>query len=188
MTIQSPLLPLQLQASNHSHVCIRPFNSNYLNTEADLVLLSQWASRAVVLNFPNVEILSHSSSGCGDHQPYNYFPCYFLTVILLLLWTVMQTHVFSDGLKWLLWKGHLAPNGVATYRLKTTVLYPQVRELSIWSKREMKVWREKDFPILSSFLLHPLPLSFRLLLLFFPFLFFFHFFSPFTVLIFHLAP
>ena len=46
------------------------------------------SSRAVALNLFKAEILEPSSC-CGDPQPENYFCCYFINVILLLLWVVM---------------------------------------------------------------------------------------------------
>jgi len=46
----------------------------------------------------------NSSSCCDDPQPQNYFHCYFLTVILLLLWIKIQISVFSHGLRISQWK------------------------------------------------------------------------------------
>ena len=33
-------------------------------------------------------------------QPYNWAHCYFITVVLLVLWTIMWISMFSDGLRW----------------------------------------------------------------------------------------
>jgi hypothetical protein len=46
--------------------------------------------RPVVLNLPNAVTLWYSSSYCGDPQIIKLFGCYFITVILLLLWIVVK--------------------------------------------------------------------------------------------------
>lgn len=45
-----------------------------------------WAPRTVLLNLPNAVTLNTVSfQCCGDPQSYNYFHCYFIAVILLLV-------------------------------------------------------------------------------------------------------
>lgn len=41
--------------------------------------------RTVALNLPSTVALEYSSSWCGDAQTENYFLCYFITAISLLL-------------------------------------------------------------------------------------------------------
>ena len=57
------------------------FRSRAPSQRATEQVLEQWLSAFLM---PRVT-LYYSSSGCGDPQSYNYFHCYFITVILLLL-------------------------------------------------------------------------------------------------------
>lgn len=77
-------------------------------------LIFQHSCIAMVLNLLNAVTLWDSSSFYGDPQPQNYFCCYCITVLLLLLRVIMKISVFSDGHRWSLWKCHSSPKGVVT--------------------------------------------------------------------------
>lgn len=97
----------------------------------------------VALNFPNAVALEYSSSCCGDPLPQNYFPCYFLTVMLLLLWMIMSISVFSGGLGRSLRKDHLFPKGIAAHSLRITAKFTVDIESKNWREPDMVVHASK---------------------------------------------
>lgn len=95
----------------HSSAYHRPFSA----------LLNQWGRRKPAK--PNAFQETKVSRCYGwPPQPLYYFHCYFIIVILLLLWIMVCTSVFSDALRRPLWKGCATPRGVVTHRLRTAVL------------------------------------------------------------------
>lgn len=70
-----------------------------------------------------LQALQYSSSCSADPQPNIYFRCYFIHVILLLLWIVME---IAD--MWDIWyvtpvkRSFTSHKAVMTHRLRTTVL------------------------------------------------------------------
>ena len=73
-------------------------------------------------------------------QSQNYFNCYFITVILLLLWIIILISVFPDD------RRH-DPKGIVTHRLRTTAL--NYSEMSLEKNSSLCTWWnlvEEHFP------------------------------------------
>jgi hypothetical protein len=86
------------------------------------------SSTAVPLNLPDAAALLHGSLICGNPQPCNYFHCYFGTIILPLLWIIIEISIYlcfpvvlSGPSKRVIWP----PKGVTAHKLRITSLLPK---------------------------------------------------------------
>jgi hypothetical protein len=116
--------------------------------------LKQWVSTFLILQpfnaVPHVVTPNH-----------NIFHCYFITIILLLLWIVMQIFLFSNGLRWALWKGCSTPRRSWPTGWEPLLYY------SIFSLFTFPMLSQK-FPIPPAPCPAPLPIHSHFLVLVFP--------------------